>query len=217
MWQCREELLRKKNQIIQKIRSTKTSMSDMIKTDPRVWHEECFYFDLNSHVHLRLNADIFVQDPAERVRRHRELDEKEAKRNAYAKRKAKEEHDRAKKRELEEMELQRKAKEKEDRAGIMTKPMEIFVKIDDQKTILLEVQLSDTIQELKAKIQDKEGIPPDQQSLSYFGKPLRDEINSYLTLYDYNINKGRTIELVRKSQIDSHFLRSREDIFEIYF
>ena len=95
----------------------------------------------------------------------------------------------------------------------MTIPMEIFVKINDQKTILLEVQLSDTIQDLKAKIQDKEGIQPDQQSLSYFDKPLRDEI----TLYDYNINKGRTIELVSKSPIDSHFLQSREDIFEIYF
>ena len=213
MWQCREELLRKKNSIIQELRSTQMSISDMIKTDPRVWHEECFNFDLNSHVHSRLNADIFVQDPAERARRYRELEEKEAKRSGYFKRKAKEEQDRAKKRELEEMEVRKNAKEKEDRAGIMTIPMEIFVKINDQKTILLEVQLSDTIQDLKAKIQEKEGIQPDQQSLSYFDKPLRDEI----TLYDYNINKGRTIELVSKSPIDSHFLQSREDIFEIYF
>ena len=69
-------------------------MSDMINTDPRVWDEGCFYFDLNSHVNVRLNADIFVaQDAAERARRYRELEEKEAER------KAKEKQDRAKKRE----------------------------------------------------------------------------------------------------------------------
>ena len=199
MKQCREELLRKKNQIIQKIRSTKTSMSDMIKTDPRVWDDECFHFDLNSQANILLKADIFVQDPVQRIRA-RELEEKEAKR------KAKEEQDQAKKRELElrfeEMKIKTKAKEKEDRQKIMTKSMEIFVKIYDRKTILLEVQLSNTIQDLKAKIQDKEGIPSIEQNLSYFGKPLRDEI----TLYDYNINKGRTIELVRNSSINSHLL-----------
>ena len=80
--------------------------------------------------------------------------------------------------------------------------MQIFVRIQNlNKTITLEVKLSDTIRDLKAKIQDKEGFSPDQQRLKFLGKPLRNE----LTLYDYNIHKERTIELVRYSPIRSPF------------
>ena len=180
MNQCRGELLRKKKSIIQKLQSTKISILDTIKTDPRLWDEECFNFNLNSQATLLLKADISVQDPAQRAR-NRELEEK----------------------------AKRKAKEKDDRA----KSIEIFVKINDGKTIFLEVQLSDTIRDLKNQVQCMAGIAPDRQCLSYFGKPLRDEI----TLYDYNINKGRTIELVRRPPLIRISIFRRGNIFHFCF
>lgn len=93
-------------------------------------------------------------------------------------------------------------------APLSTYAMQIFVKTVSGKHITLEVEPTDRIEDVKCMIEDKEGIAPEEQELSFAGKVLEDGN----TLQDYSIQKDSTLHLyIIEPPCTNHDLRKADD------
>ena len=78
---------------------------------------------------------------------------------------------------------------------------QIFISTLTGKTVTIVVRKDDSVKNLKEKVQDREGIPSDQQRIVYAGKELLD----HKTLSDYDISKDATLHLVLRLRGGYHF------------